>query len=482
MKYRNGKKFNRLYGRKISVKFVVLTLVFYLLAAILWYIIAAVSPYMNTVEVGREAAAAGTREAMSATAAEIARDEKDKERAFLMPSGADSFYRRLRLVEDAQKSIDFMVYDSYEEEYTTIFYTALLRAADRGVKVRILVDGKMGVLNGSLSQIGTLLQNHNNIEFYYYNGVNIADPAGLFVMMHDKVMLVDGSIAIVGGVNMGTSAFLYNFDMEVMITNSGAEGCAGAVKRYYDDMTVSSLARHIVSQNANYEVKTQYIDDFERFFAASGYAETKIDYSALGVPVNKVTYLTNGAEGNKKQPIIYKALCNLGASSKKSTFVTPYTLLENDKKKDIIAIAAKNDDFRLVTNSLYNTRNVAFADYYYSRKSYLTGDITIFEYQAENQLHAKMYTFDDRFAVIGSFNLDERSCHIDTESVVVIDSEEFTAIVNEYIDETFVKNSLQVGADNEYMPSDTVSAHEVPQNKRILYGLYRALGIVRCLI
>ena len=95
------------------------------------------------------------------------------------------------------------------------------------------------------------------------------------------------------------------------------------------------------------------------------------------------------------------------------------------------------------------------------------------EYQADNQLHAKMFTFDNRYSIIGSFNLDERSAHIDTESVVIIDSPAFTAQLDDYINDTFVVNSLQVGMNNEYLPSDTVKSHDVPA-KRSLYTDFTA--------
>lgn len=482
MRTLHAKKAVALYDRKLSVKYVVTTVIMYVIAALLWYAVAAVAPYTATVTVDPAREKTITREAFSAGEQQSSRPESEKERAFLMPSSEQTYLRRLKLVEDAQKSIDFMIYDSYEEDYTLYFYSSLLRAADRGIKVRILVDGKMGMLTGYLREIGELLQNHNNIEFYYYNMINLFDPAGLLVVMHDKVMLADDSIAIVGGVNMGRGAFTANYDMEVMITNGDLNGCAGQIKRYFEEMINSSTARRIVSNSGDLAAKTQYINDYTEFFEKCEYAHADIDYNALGVPVNKATFLNNGSEGNKKEPIIFEALCNLSESSRSTTVVTPYTLLENDKKHTIKRLASANERFRIITNSLYNTRNVAYADYYYTRKVYVDPNIELLEYQADNQLHAKMFTFDGRFSVIGSFNLDERSCHIDTESVVIIDSEAFAAIVDDYIEETFVKNSLKVGENNEYIPSDTVVAHEVPGKKRFLYAMYRALGIVRCLI
>ena len=478
----NKKRATTLYETRIRPGYVISTVICYIVAAIAWYAIAAIAPYTAHITVSEIDRARVTREALSATAEQIAADEREKERALLMPSSEQTFYRRLRVVEDAQSTIDYMIYDSYEQEYSYYFYAALLDAADRGVKVRIVVDGKLGKLSGSLETLGKLLQNHNNIEFYYFNMLNLLDPSGLFVLLHDKVMLVDGQIAIVGGVNMGTSAFTANYDMEIMISNGKADGCCGGIERYFDSLVGNDLTTRIVSDFVDLAAKTRYIDAYREFYGRSELATAEIVYKTQGVAVDKATFLANELTADKKSPVILQAVYNLTENSKKTTVVTPYTLLEGDKKRKLKRLAATCEDFTLVTNSLYNTRNVAYADYYYTRKAYIDENIRLLEYQADNQLHAKMFTFDGRYSIIGSFNLDERSAHIDTESVVIVDSPAFTAIVDEYIENTFIADSLEVGKNNEYLPSDTVTAHSVPSSKRVLYFIYSALGVVRCLI
>lgn len=482
MKPLHRKKAITLYETRMRVGYVVKTVVCYVFAAIIWYMLAVVLPYTVTLNVSPADNARLTRAAFSATQQEISRDDADKERALLLPTSEQSFYRRLRLVEDAKESIDYMVYDTYEQEWSYYYYTALVRAADRGVKVRIVLDGKMGRLSGSLKTIGNIVSNHKNIELYYFNPINLLDPAGLMALMHDKVTVVDGRILIVGGVNMGTGAYLANFDMEVMITNSGAEGAAGQAKRYFEKMIANDLCERIVSKKVDYRAKAEYERKYIEFYENSEFATAEVDYSKLGVAIDKATFVSNKISAEKKPPIILQAVYNMMESSQKTVVVTPYTLLENDKKAKLRSLAAKNDEFKLITNSLYNTRNVGYADYYHTRESYIDKNITLLEYQAKNQLHAKMFTFDGRYSIIGSFNLDERSAHIDTESVVVIDSPTLTAQLDSYIDETFVANSLQVGSNNEYLPSDTVKSHSVPTKKRFIYGIYSALGIIRCLI
>ena len=476
------KKAITLYETRLRPSYIVKTVVFYVIAAVLWYIIAVIAPYMDTAVVGEAENYKITREALSATDEQIARDESQKERALLMPASEASFARRLRLIEDAKHSVNQLLYNTYDQQYSYYYYTALIRAAQRGVKVRIIADGKMGRLTGGLKELRNILLNHNNIELYYFNQADVLEPAGLMVLMHDKMTVVDGGTLIIGGVNLGTDVYLSNYDMEVMITNSGKDGVAGQAEEYFSRFLSSGLVKRIMAKNADFGEFNRYNEQFSAFFEQSEFGRSVIDYRNQGVAVDKVTLITNPISNKKKAPIILQAIFNLMESSGKSTVVTPYVLLEKDKKDRLTALAAKNDSFTVITNSLYNTRNVGYADYYYTRSAYLREDIELREYMAENQLHAKMFSFDDRYSVIGSFNLDERSAHIDTESVVVIDSPTFNAILNRYINDVFVKNSLQVGGDNNYIPSETVQAPPVPGSKKFKYFLFSILGIIRCVL
>ncbi|MDE6293878.1 MAG: hypothetical protein K2L88_04575, partial [Clostridiales bacterium] len=82
----------------MRVGFVIKTVVFYLLAAVLWYIIAVVAPYTATMEVSASQNIVLTRRAFSATEKDEAVPTENKERALLMPTSESSFCRRLRLI------------------------------------------------------------------------------------------------------------------------------------------------------------------------------------------------------------------------------------------------------------------------------------------------------------------------------------------------------------------------------------------------
>ncbi len=474
MKNKRNKKVSALGETRISIKYAVTLIVCYLLAAVLWFAIGAITPYTVNINVSAQQNARLTRAAFSATQEEIEKSDDEKEHATLMPTSEESFVQRLILVENAQRSIDFMVYDSYEDVGAEYFYTALYRAAERGVYVRLIVDGKLGKLSGMLKPLESVLSFHNNIELYYFNKTNIMRPAGLLVLCHDKVTVIDDDKMIVGGANMGMGAYTANYDMEVLVTR-GKDSVKSAKSYMSGIMANKRLAKRKKSKKCDISIMGEYEKRFLRYLKENS---DGVDFEKNAIPVNKITYLSNPVSDGKKAPIIFQALMNLADSSKETTIVTPYALLVDDKINKIRKIAAKSDKFTVITNSLYNTRNAAFAEYYNNRKKYLGSNIDLWEYQAQNQLHAKIYSFDNRYSVIGSFNLDERSAHIDTESVVIIDSEEFNAVLNEYIEKQFKQNSLQVGENNEYIPSETVTAGEVSKEKINKYKLYSVMGVL----
>lgn len=468
-----------MYETRMSGAYVAKTIVLYAIAAVVWYIVCAITPFFVTVNVGKENAEKVSFASLSATQSEIDADESTKERALLLPSSEDGFITRLKLVESAERTIDFAVFENNCDEWSGYFYSAILRAADRGVKARLIFDGRIGQFDVEQAELQKILQNHNNIEVYVYNPMNFGDPAGLLVFMHDKLTVVDGDRMLVGGINMGKYAYMSNADLEVLITNSGEDRSVGQVEEYYEQLIRSKLSKRKISKKCVFSVRDEFDERYSAYIEQNrDKFDAPTDYKTVGVAVDKVTHVHNPVDAHKKEPIIWQAVCNLAEKSKETAIVSPYVLLEDRKITKLRDLAAHSDKFTVVTNSLYNTRNVAYAHYLYTRSDIASEHLDVYEYQADNQLHAKFMSFDRRFSLIGSFNMDERSCHIDTESVLVIDSAAFNAQLNALIDDKFMIDSLKVGLDGKYEPSESVQAKPVSFGKKLEYKLFRMLSLV----
>lgn len=240
MKHRRTKA-TTLYETRLSRVWIARSAVCWFFAAVVWYIICVITPYMDSVGIKSTDAQNLTRAAFSATAEERAAPDADKPKASFLPTGEQSFYLRLSLVEQAKTKIDFMVYDIYEDVGAQYFFTALFRAADRGVTVRIVTDGKLGDFRAPYLPLRDILYNHNNISAYGFNGINFFRPQGLMTLLHDKTLCVDGKTLIVGGANMGMGGYLNNYDAEAMISDVGGK-VVGQAEDYYNKLVSSKFA------------------------------------------------------------------------------------------------------------------------------------------------------------------------------------------------------------------------------------------------
>lgn len=405
------------------------------------------------------------------------------ERALFMPTSYSSFFRRLVLVENAESSIDFVVHNSNLDDGGQLFYGALLSAADRGVKVRVLTDGKVNRIAGT--RLYEVLASHKNIEFYVYNSFNILRIYETMFILHDKFIVVDNKYLIVGGANTGYRDFIANEDAEVLVSggDGGKSSAVGQVNEYFDSllncyMTVRVTGNYGTIEN---DYKNLLIDKFysyynEGYLSDPGYSaeayDKNPDYSKLGHAVNKITLLTNPITGTKRAANILYSLTNFTEKSGSARFLTPYFVYGDGVVKQFKQLSSKYD-VSIQTNSLSNTPNIAFGVYSVKRKN-LVKDITFYEYQGDMQIHAKVATFGDNLSVVGSFNLDERSTYLDTEAALAICGEEFTNSVTQFLDAK--KNeSLRVHEDNTYEQND-VQERPTPDRKRALYMFYGILG------
>ena len=107
------------------------------------------------------------------------------------------------------------------------------------------------------------------------------------------------------------------------------------------------------------------------------------------------------------------------------------------------------------------------------REDFLETGIRIHEDQSRDSIHGKSCVADGRLSVVGSFNLDDRSLYIDTESVLVIDSPEFYGQLNGAMEELFRQSAL-VGPDNCYVPDQSVKPVEASAGRQ---GLMKAVSV-----
>ena len=129
-------------------------------------------------------------------------DGASGDRATILTTGEQALAARLNLIANAETSLIVGSYLYADDESGYTVAAALLDAADRGVQVRIVVDGLVGRFNFWGGDLGYALGTHPNIELRYYNDLNLLAPWGLSARYHEKYVIADGRAFVLGGRNL----------------------------------------------------------------------------------------------------------------------------------------------------------------------------------------------------------------------------------------------------------------------------------------
>lgn len=135
-------------------------------------------------------------------------DNDDK--VALVESGEEGILTRLNLIYNAKETIDISYYTLTGGDSVKLFLAGINDAADRGVKVRIVLDGIFHNLKSDLKPVIYAFEAHPNIELKFYEPFNLLTPRTWNNRLHDKMILVDQKLALIGGRNIGDKYFSKN--------------------------------------------------------------------------------------------------------------------------------------------------------------------------------------------------------------------------------------------------------------------------------
>ncbi len=423
----------------------------------------------------------------------------------LLDKGEESLLFRAALVEKAEKSIDIQTFIWSPDNVGTLAAERLLRAANRGVRIRVIVDDfPLSVKRKYLQHLDA----HPNVEIRIYNA--LADPGASLIKkvggmlgswslkhrrMHNKLVTFDNSVAIIGGRNIADEYYdmnkKYNFrDRDILIVGKTVPEFSSGFDQYWNSEWVypisreDDLANDLTAEeqrNKYYEVLKAYSQNKEnfpeRFYESLERHHVLIDDLSSQL-IWTDAMVVQDLPGKNEQLGTLKGLGESGKqlaelmekAQSKILIETPYLVLSKEMLGFFDRAADRNVDIEILTNSLTSTDNIAAFSGYSERRSDLLKkgiklrelrpdpDIEktlIYRYKLiENDphfsLHAKTAVFDRRWVFIGSFNLDPRSTHLNTELGLVIDSPEFAELISKIIEQDMnQKNSWWVELDEK---------------------------------
>lgn len=379
----------------------------------------------------------------------------------LLNEGEEAFAARLRLIRAAQRSLDVQYYIWHDDLTGRVTHHQLLAAADRGVRVRLLLD--------DLDTAGkdTLLRSidaHPNVEIRLFNPfANRNARAGDFVgdtrrvnrRMHNKTLTADGVATIFGGRNIGDEYF--DATTEVAFGDLDALGVgpiAAAVSSQFDlywnspysypltafawesPVTEADVAAYRAENDAFVTAASdsKYAAILRQLRAARLQRISEVDFVwsdwHLGFDQPRAIEMDEITEETHLAAQILKALEQAGEDL---IIVSPYFVPGEDFTAYLVGMVERGVRVRILTNSLQaNDVSLVHAGYMRYRKDLVRGGVELYEFRAtsnkqrrylerdridvdKTSLHAKMFTIDREWIFVGSFNLDGRSARLNTE-------------------------------------------------------------------
>jgi putative cardiolipin synthase len=226
---------------------------------------------------------------------------------------------RINLIEHAQSSLQIAYHTVHDGLSADIFYGALLEAAERGVTVQLLFDGILHNLRANERETYLALAEHPNIRVRFYEPLNLLKPWALNNRLHDKFIVVDRTLVLLGGRNIGDKYFLHSTtgttveDRDVLILNLDSERRAESVLAQFDSY-FEQLWNHSYTKERRENLTKRAINKAQKQqqILLENLARVRREYPQhffeqiawheYALPTQKVTLITNSLERVNKTP------------------------------------------------------------------------------------------------------------------------------------------------------------------------------------
>ena len=438
----------------------------------------------------------------------------------LLDANADALNWRLALIDSAESSLDLMYYLWYGDEAGQLLLKHVIRAAERGVEVRLLVDDL--ILIGDDKGL-VALDRHPHIQLAIFNPKRqrklgralefIGRFGELNTRMHNKLVVADNHAAIIGGRNIGNHYFgldeKYNFaDLDVIGFGPVAQQSSELFDHFWNsDWTVpaAQLPARVTADEAREEFE-KLRNQLKSSEVLVGFPVEPRDWSAeIGEltpklrPGSSEVVFDHFIDGELQQAMRDPLGEAMDAAEKRIDIVNAYIIPGQNFIDGAASLSNRGVDITILTNSLESHDVPAVNSHYKKwRKPLLDAGVRLFEFRADPEikkqvdtppvvsgfsgLHSKAFVVDGRTVFIGSMNFDPRSADINSEMGVLIDSPGLGQDAQELISRyTAPQNAWQVTQSPDGVLtwiSDEASVTRQPARsswQRVLDALFRLL-------
>ena len=395
----------------------------------------------------------------------------------LMTLSTNALLSRVSLSDQAKKTIDLQYFIFHNDATGRLIALHLLQAAERGVKVRMLIDD----LNlKDETQLFSALASNPNIQVRLFNPFHGGDPGAISKTaqlmldfrrlnrrMHNKSFIVDNEVAVIGGRNIGDEYFDAhvdnNFrDLDVLAIGPVVPQATRTFESYWNSDAAHPLGEFKQSKDPAGDLARERaaLEKDARKFDQSAYTAAAADDLPNGASADRpgnwywgpATLVADDPAkieaGTERSDLrINPEIKNLIKNAQSEVLlITPYFVPSAADEENFVSDAQRGVKFEVLTNSLASTDEIAVHEAYAGhRRALLKGGVQLYELQPTPgvemtatdagqssgvSLHAKSFVVDERYVFVGSMNMDQRSKLLNTEMGVVVDSPQLAKAIS----------------------------------------------------
>ncbi|MCU0928728.1 MAG: phospholipase D family protein [Burkholderiaceae bacterium] len=407
-----------------------------------------------------------------------------------LPDPRDAFAARVLLARAAKRSLDVQYYIWHDDVTGRLLWHELRLAAERGVRVRLLVDDTN---TKGLDPTLAALDGVPNLEVrlanpFAHRRYRVLDLVGDFARvnrrMHNKSFTADNQATIVGGRNVGDEYFGVGTsvefrDLDVIAFGPIVRKVSASFDDYWNAPTtyrVADLVPPVDPRQAGAILQriddtradpaaARYLQAVARTPLVTGLVEGRIELEWLQArlvadPASKLA--ATSARANLASQLV----STIGEANESFNLISPYFVPGSGGTDHLVDLARRGVTVRVLTNSLAATDVAAVhAGYAKRRKALLAGGVQLFELKpdattppaanhdgklggsSDASLHAKTFAIDGQQVFVGSFNFDPRSVALNTELGLVMHSPALAQAMAQAFEQTIPAGAYEVRLD-----------------------------------
>lgn len=402
---------------------------------------------------------------------------------------------RLALIESAQRELIMTTFDMSDGESGQDLMAAMLQAADRGVRIRLMVDGINAWLKLEKSDLFGAFSTHPNIEIRFYNPIRLTKLWKLNYRMHDKYLIADDTAYILGGRNsnnlfLGAYRDTYNIDRDLYVLERTEKNASDVmqkkernslhdIKAYFEKIWVQPdqkifRKKETEKTKEGLALLREHYKELQTAYPEA-FSETETLLTQNLIRVDSIQFLHNPLYADEKVPVVYQRICQEMEQGETILIQTPYIICDKGMYQDLSELCRAGKQIEIITNAVESGANPwGCTDYLNERKSILKTGAGVYACMAGQSLHTKTVLIDDETSIVGSYNLDLRSTYLDTELMLLVKSKELNKQLRDQAAAYQEKSTYEKAGK----PSRTGSLYEkkeMSDMQKVIYSILRIL-------